>query len=370
MNGILRFLALIGSILAPFNTVAASQIGADLGGFVHQVTLHRENTRTRIRQWVSPIQVRLPFVGGNLEVHTALMYVQQRGDSADEMWGPLDTRFTGTWNLKGRGILSLQATLPTGGQGLEARHLDLIRTLSRNDLNFPVKSFGEGLDIGAGFSVAKQSGHLGISLGLGYLRKGPYAPVESVSGYKPGDEASVTFGLDYTWNKWIYSFSAVGTLNRTDRLDGLVVFQNGKQILLRAGIHHTGRTFRLQAAITEIVRLKNRALIDSQFFYESRDSNGNDLRIHLRADWAPAPFLTFFALGHLKHLTPNAYGGQPESPLYQGRARLWGGGGGLAFSPGGKGRLVLRADRWDGSAEDGRVQLSAYNLRGVLAFQF
>jgi hypothetical protein len=139
-------------------------------------------------------------------------------------------------------------------------------------------------------------------------------------------------------------------------------------MLVQAGLHYHGWSLHLGADVIEIVRFKNQEMTDLGLLYEVRDSNGNDLRVALEADWTPARFLTLFARGHLKHLSPNDH--PVGDPLHQGRARLWGGGGGASVSLGGRVHLVLRADRWEGSAEDGAVQLTALNLRGTLTLEF
>lgn len=363
----LRLIPLIALFCLPIPARSTTQMEADFGGFVHQITLRRDTEVTRIRQWVSPLQIRLPLAGGALDIQTALMYVAQSGASPEEIWGPLNTRFAGTWELGRRALFSLHASLPTGKQALDAPSAELLRTLARNDLNFPVRTFGDGLDVGAGLSLARQSGRLGLSLGAAYTRKGAYHPIEGAANYKPGDEATLTVGLDYTWKRLVYRLSAVGAHHLTDQVDGLAVFQNGKQILLQAGVYHEGRKLQLQAEIVEIVRMKNRLLDNSHFLYEFRDSNGNDLRVHLKADWSPIRVLALFAEANLKHITANAY--PTDSPLYQGRARIWGGGGGMAITLG-KIRVALRATQQEGSAVDRTVQFSTRNYRGALTLAF
>jgi len=362
-----RLIPLIFLLCLPHPVRCATQMEADLGGFMHQITLRRDTTVTRIRQWVSPLQIRLPLAGGALDIQTALMYVAQSGASSEEVWGPLNTRFAGTWKLGRRALISLHASLPTGKRTLDAQSAELLRTLARNDLNFPVRTFGDGLDIGTDLSLVRQSGHLSLSLGAGYTRKGAYDPVAGATNYKPGDEATITVGLDYTWRRLVYRVSAAGAHRLTDRVDGLAVFQNGKQILVQTGVYYEGLSLRLQAEIVDIVRMKNRLLDHSLFLYEFRDSNGNDLRVHLKANWSPIRILALFAEANLKHITANTY--PVDSPLYQGRARIWGAGGGMAITLG-KARLSFHITRQDGSAVDRTVLFSTHNYRGTLSLAF
>lgn len=202
---------------------------------------------------------------------------------------------------------------------------------------------------------------------MGYQRKGPYEPIVGVADYKPGDEVSGSFGFDYTYGPFVYRFSAAGTYFFTDRQNKSVVFQNGKQILVQGAILYTGNRFRVKAEITEIARLKNQEITNGTFSYETRDSNGNDLRANLETSWTPVRYFTIYGLGYAKHLTANAH--PLGTPLYQGDAYLIEGGGGIAFTVGPY-HLNLRASKLTGKAEDKQIELSAFNLRCAFSAEF
>ena len=342
--------------------------GSLFGGYLHQVTLKEGGTSTQIRQWVSPLRYRIPFAGGSVNIRSAVIYVQQSGSTSQEVHTTLDTHLSGVWNLWGKGLISFYTTMPTGKRALDEAEASLARQLSRNDLNFPVRTLGQGLDLGGTISGALQSGHFSLSLGLGYFRKGAYEPVKGLSDYKPGDEASMTFGMDYTWKRFVYRISVMATVYLTDRLDGTVIFQHAKQAFVQSSVHLQGERIQLKAEITEIVRLKNQDLAGGLFLYETRDSNGNDFRIHLEGVWTPISFLTVVGEGHLKHLSANAYAA--NHPLHIGRARLWGGGGGFLLSLGRNCTLRLQATRWDGSTADRAIKLSAMNFQAGFGHRF
>lgn len=346
----------------------AAPLQTDLSSFVHQISLRRDSTQTRISQWVSPLLVRLPFASGYIEVQSALMYARQVGRVHESAWGALNTRFDGRWALGNRALISLHTSLPTGKQALDAPDADLVHLLARNDLNFPVKTFGQGLDAGGALSLVRHRGHWSLSIGGGYAHKGDYEPIAGVVKYKPGDEISGSVGFDYTYDRFVYRISAVGTYYLTDRQDGLVVFRNGKQLLLQGEMHYTGRLVRLKAEVSEMARLKNQALSNGRFLFETRDSNGNDFRARLESSLTPTSFITLFATGYFKHLTSNAH--PPGSPLYQGNAHLIEGGGGIALSFGPTYHLVIQGTRLTGKAEDGAVHLSAFNARAGLSVIF
>ncbi|MCZ6632086.1 MAG: hypothetical protein O7G87_01680 [bacterium] len=350
---------------------AADPFRTDLGGFVHQIEFRPDSVRvTRIRQWVSPVQIHIPLAGGQLDLHSGAMYLEQTDTLKSEAWGALNTRLRGTWSLSRRALLTLHAAFPTGKRSLDAEDANLVRTLARNDLNFPVKTFGEGLDIGGALSLANQVGHTGWSLGVGYLRKGAYDPVDGVTGYKPGDAFSVSAGIDRTYKHWVYRLSALGTFYFTDRQNSQVVFRQGKQILFQMGLLYEGQRLQLNFQVTELLRLKNQELIPPEglFLFETRDSNGNDLRGSLEISWTPYLPLTLFGSGHFKYLTANAH--PSTSPLYQGDAHLWQTGGGIKIHLGPRYRLLLKTTRMKGKILDDTIDLSAFQFQGGLSRQF
>ncbi len=366
MKVILSFCVLITLCLN--NLVSANPAQTHLSSFVHQMTLQRDSIKTRVNQWVSPVQITLPIAGGYIDLQSAIMGVEQTGLVNQSIWGALDTQINGQWSLGHRALISLHASLPTG-KSLDKNGVGLLQVLLRNDLNFPVKTFGQGLNAGGALSVVHHQGHWSLSMGGGYAYKGKYNPVDSVANYKPGDEISGSLGFDYTYKKWVYRVTTTGTFYLTDRHNGLVVFRNGKQLLLQGSMLYTGRRFRLKAEVTEIIRMKNKDLLSNdQFLYELRDSNGNDFRAHIETSWTPTSFVTFFGTGYFKHLTANAH--VPTSPIYQGNAHLFEGGGGLALSFGKAVHLTLHGTRLTGKAEDATLILSAFNLRGALSIVF
>lgn len=351
---------------------ASSAYGIDkpqtqVSSFVHQITLERDSTRTRLTQWVAPLSIHMPFVNGNVQIRSAAMFVHQDTLTNDHVWGVLNTEIQGQWALGKVALIQLNTSLPTGKRALATSDATLVQSLARNDLNFPIKTFGQGLGLGGTFSLVRHRGFWTWSAGVGYQYKGAYEPISGLTQYKPGDEILGSMGFDYTYGPFVYRLSVAGTYYLTDRLNKVVVFQNGKQFLLQGAILYTGNRIRLKAEITEIARLKNQGLVSGSFLYETRDSNGNDLRGLLEASWTPARFLTFFSTGYAKHLTANTH---PQgSPLYQGDAYFIEGGGGIALSIGPY-HLNLRATKLTGKAEDKLLKLSAFNVRCGFTAEF
>ena len=348
-------------------TDAVERPHTHISSFVHQMTLTRDSTQTRLTQWVAPIRLQVPIANGKIQIRSAAMIFHQDAVANDQIWGATNTDIQGQWILGKVALFSLNTSIPTGKRALNASDASLVQNLFRNDLNFPVKTFGQGLDYGGAFSLVRHRGFWTWSAGFAYQRKGAYEPLTGVINYKPGDAISGSVGFDYTHGSFVYRLSVAGTYYLTDRQNKLVVFQNGKQILIQGAMIYTANRFQVKAEITEIARLKNQELINGAFLYETRDSNGNDLRANLEASWMPTRFFTLYGMGHAKHLTANAH--PVGTPLYQGDAYLIEGGGGTAFSLGPY-HLNLRATKMTGKAEDKSVKLSAFNLHCAFTAEF
>lgn len=338
-----------------------------VSSFVHQVTITQDSTQSKLTQWVSPISINIPFINGAIDVRSAAMMIHEKTTNSDHSWGVLNTEIQGQWALGKVAMMSLNTSLPTGKHALPASDANIVQSIARNDLAFPVKTFGQGFDYGGALSLVRHRGYWTWSAGFGYQRKGEYEPFAGVINYKPGDEISGSIGFDYTYGAFVYRVSAAGTYFLTDRQNKTVVFQNGKQILFQGSILYTGDRFRAKAEITEMARLKNRNMSNGTLLYESRDSNGNDLRARLEASWTPSRFVTLYTTGYAKHLTANAH--DPTSPLYQGEAYLVEGGGGLAFSIGSY-HINVGATKLTGKAEDKSMDLSAFNVRCAFKAEF
>lgn len=360
---------IIGVFLGFPNTAfSETQIETKIGSFFHQITLQSSKTQTQLNQWVAPIKVRLPLAKGNFSIQTALMYVEQRKPLAKEIRGTISTKLTGTWPLGKNSLFSLYTSIPTGKRSLASQDTALAQALMRNDLNFPVKTYGEGFDIGGALSLARNQGHFSLGIGLAFLKKGPYSPIQTISNYKPGDEATFTLGLDYFRNHFTYRLTGVGTLYFTDRFNGLVNFQNGKQLLLQASGQYENSRFRFNLEISKISSLKNlkpTAGPGTSLLYELQNSNRNDLRLHLKASWTPKPFIYFFASEKFKYLSSST-----SLFLNRGSAHLWESGAGISLSLGNQNHFIFRATHLDGSIESGTIQISGFNLRGTFTFNY
>ncbi|MBK35284.1 MAG: hypothetical protein CME26_07095 [Gemmatimonadetes bacterium] len=357
---ILAFLAVVSCTWAQ----APLPIRADAGSFFHELTLvDADSTRTRYRQAVSPVQVSTPIWRGTLTVSSAFMYVEQEvNEVSADAWGLLDTEVSGDWTLPFAKLTGF-AVLPTGKNRLNGADSTLVSAFYRNDLNFPVRAFGEGFDYGGAITVAHQRGHLGGSIGFAYTARGAYEPFDSVGEYHPGDEATFAGGLNYAQSSWTMNVDVAGTFLFTDRLDGLVVFQNGKQVVTRAGFHYENPGVSLSLEATEIFRFKDRRLSltgPSTGLLLFGNRNRNDFRASAHLSWNPLPALCVFGAADLKTISDTA---DVDGNVIEPSGRVYGYGGGLTLQIGATEHLDLGVTRFDGWVEDGARDLEGWNLR-------
>ena len=143
----------------------APPLSTNAGAFVHQITIEPGDQETRYRQIVSPVTLSIPIAMGSLNIQSAYMYLEeQTATGTRDASGPLDTQVSGEWNV-GRSLFTGYVNIPTGSDSLDSVEADLARSMSRNDLNFPIKTFGQGLDVGGALTLAHQLNHWTISVG-------------------------------------------------------------------------------------------------------------------------------------------------------------------------------------------------------------
>lgn len=365
----IRLSVLIMALLsAPADAQFALSARTDLGSTFHQVTL-TDTSEVRIRQVVSPINIESPVGGATISLTSGFMYVEQTaGDVSTDAWGPLDTQVSANWIV--RGIHATGFTiLPTGKRELDASEGSIVRVINGNNLNFPVKTFGQGLDYGGAVTWGYQHGHTGFSVGASYTARGEYEPFEKAGRYRPGDEATAAVGLSYFNRGWTVSLDVAGTFLFTDRLNGLVIFQNGKQLVSRLAAGYETRLFQITTSVTDIVRYRDRALSQAgHLLYEVRDNNGNDLRASGRIVVTAVPSVTIWGHGHLKAVSENPH--PVGDPLHQGSARVYGFGGGATVKVGSAERVDVSVTRYDGWLDEGARDLKGWNARVSLQILF
>jgi hypothetical protein len=360
-----RLITGLGTVLLAVASATAQTpvppLFTDAGAFAHQITIEHGISETRYRQVVSPVSLTIPVLMGSVSVRSAYMYLEERDSTGTrDTNGPLDAEISGRWTF-GNVIFSGYTNVPTGEDSLAGIESSLSRVVARNDLDFPIKTFGRGLDYGGAITIARKLDHWAVSFGGGYVVRGAYSPLATVSDYDPGDELSITSGISYSTGGWTLGLDTAAKLIYVDRLGGAVLFRNGKQITARGSASYRSPKLRAEASITEIARLKNRIIAAGGLLYEDRDSNGNDVRARGKASLTLVEGVSVFAEAQLKDITANDY--EPNDPLFMGAARLWSYGGGISVQLGETEKLTVRLLRGDGWISDRLEDVETLNVR-------
>lgn len=134
----------------------------------------------------------------------------------------------------------------------------IIEMLSQNFLEFPMRSFGQGLGlrltVGAANNISENT-VLGVGVGFEYI--GPYNPYFGIGEYDPGDVFSADFGITNRSKTTAYSFAMNYSLFMDDNLDKNKVFKQGQQLGMRArGVYDDDR-YRVSGGAGYLFRGRN-----------------------------------------------------------------------------------------------------------------
>ena len=269
--------------------------------------------------FIWPVSSRL-----SIDLATGSGFAQVDRGASNSLKGLTDTKVRVSY-IAGEEKLLLTAGVntPTGRTELDGEEQLVSAFLAQNVLGFRAPNFGQGLDISLGAATAARLGETVWGLGVGYLLKGEFTPLEGGADYTPGSELSLTAGLDRKImdGDGKLTLDMVYTLYGEDELGGEKIFQSGSKILVRA----LGR-FRPGATDWQMQLVERSKAPNTQLFgvFEEEVSNGNQLEGKISA---------------LRRLSPRwSLGGRAEAKLYgdndfgRGEASLFGLGPGLRYT--------------------------------------
>jgi len=236
-------------------------------------TLEGDSTEVTISQIYLPAVATLRFAR-TVELVVAGGFAQSELEVEDgDSWsasGPSDVtaqlfaRF-----LENRLLLQAGVELPSGLRELDSEQLTVLSSLSSPLLGFPLKNFGQGLGLTGGGALAFPLGSAALGIGAGFVQRGEFVLVEDGDDFNPGDELSVSAGLDFgaraeggalDLGRAPLRLDAVYRTFGKDELDGVEIFQEGAQIEAQALAQTTGRALRLWALGRMVSKSDNKIL--------------------------------------------------------------------------------------------------------------
>lgn len=136
----------------------------------------------------------------------------------------------------------LRVNVPTGATAFDKQVIRAVQEVGRNKYSFQVPAFGLGLGVAPNLVLAYQaSDQFVIGLGVSYLYKGSYEPVEGLSDYDPGDEILLSLGFDVALDRLTtFSIDVSGTLYGGDTNNGNPIFEPGTKVMALAQYRKRG----------------------------------------------------------------------------------------------------------------------------------
>jgi hypothetical protein len=316
-----------------------------------------DTTEVSISQWAFPVSGMVPL-GDDTELryYTALSGADASSDLFNrDLSGMTDTRVhVARTLLEDQVLVAAGINLPTGHAKLGGDQLELLRVLSAEKYNFPVKTYGEGLGLYSEILGATETGKWIVGGGAGFYYSGSYQPADDDVSYQSGPRLYLTGSAEINTgenNIDRVKFGAVLVLALADQAGNRDVFRDGILFDLSAtGTRRLGQ-WTTQAQARLIMRGKDQRLAQGgNLAAESYVSTGSEFRFaaeahhHLSGRWYGN--LDFSA----KVVTANGY--PQDDLLHDGGATLIGFGGGINARLSAAASAAFGLRKWFGNAAE------------------
>jgi len=198
-----QVLALAPLVFLPAGEVRAEETGT---GFLRDVILgsglHYQNWRgeegLEVREFSLPVAFVWPVSRRlSLDMVTGSGFATLDRGTSNRLNGLTDTKIRASCIIGDElALVTVGVSTPTGKTVLDTLEREVSNYLAQDALGFRTPSFGQGLEMNVGLATAHKIGETVFGLGAGYLRKEAFTPGVEEPEYSPGDELSLTFGLD------------------------------------------------------------------------------------------------------------------------------------------------------------------------------
>lgn len=183
-----------------------------------------------------------------------------------------------------RCLFTFGVNLPTGKHALESDEYAVASVLVIPAFNFRVPTLGQGFDVQAGVSSAREMGEFVVGYGLSYLMKGAYKPFKGVDqSYNPGDELTLTVGAEKNLTLFNKAMRVTGdamySIYFNDTWEGDDVFRSGNRLLIQLVSSFKMEPFDMTVFVRERIKGKNKTGAGELFETERKSSNANQFEI-------------------------------------------------------------------------------------------
>lgn len=332
----------------------------------------KDSEETKLSEWAGVVRIFLPL-SDNLELRffsTGAAADLTSPSSQRSLSGFNDARIQGAYSFADDTFLLIFGfNVPTGKKSLTEDEFEIAHMLADNSMRFPVRRYGEGLDLSTGLVMAQEVGGVIVGLGGGYLLKGKYALLSSTTDkYKPGDELTFSLGMDVKKTKTMLRLDGIFTHFMSEKYGGEKFFQKGNIYEISALLSHSGKKTGLSLSVQTLLRGKDHVVNETGFSYEENNSHGNEYRGYMNFTYALSKTFSARGLLELRSIAANQY--PKEDPLYKGKSQFFGGGAGCDLRIVEKVKLNVMVEYLAGETDDGRKDLTGVNAEAGITVGF
>lgn len=371
------------------------RVTAETGAsFRHWTVKDSTGTEAKISQLHVPFSATVP-VGPRFDIVAYGAFASTKLDlgeaGAGTLKGVTDFRLKGFWRPTNRFFLGAGVNLPVGKHllkqgpvearpgGLTPKHngvdhpvlheVEVAQVMWSPIFGFRAKRMGEGLDVELSAGAALPlSPTATLGFGAGYILKGEYDFIETEDAtrrFKPGAEGSASIGLDLRPNEaTLIRLDVAGRMFTKDKQSDREVFQASSQLELDGLVAHAGGGWSWQLHARDVAKG------DDKFIEENGD-NGVLETPHTAVS-------SFWASGELfrdlkETLSIGAsveFGSFGKSDLTISDGHTLSYGPAVRFGRRGGSGATLRVAGLTGSAENGDIDLSGFDVSGVVSLAF
>lgn len=210
-------------------------------------------------------------------------------------------------------LITFGLNLPTGKSGMSTDEYPVATVLTMSAFNFRVPSLGQGFDIQAGISGAREMGDFIVGYGISFLMKGGFKPYQgNDASYNPGEEITFTVGADRIYDLFDRDVRITGDLlysiYTNDTWDGENIFKSGNSLILQLQSVFNFKEYNCIVFIRERMKGKNKTGAGDIYDTERKNSNTNQFQIQAVASKPYKPDLKVRGIFDLKLYSNNGYG--------------------------------------------------------------
>jgi len=325
---------------------------------------------TKIQQVISTIDVRVPLSStSDIRLFTSGGETKVRAPFQEEIKGITDTKVIWSKFLNHHGLL-IQAgmNIPSGRSDFSTREHRIGNILSLDEIGLPVKIYGEGFDMLVDAAYSFSFGRrVALGVGAGYSFRNEYKLFsEKDIPYEPGDELTVSTGVDVRFRNALLKASTQFIYYKSDKHDGRKVFRNGQQVNVDILFVLQGVKWNSYIAVRDIFRGKARRRVGWPMIEELMSSNGNLFLGYAGLSYRLLPSIKAGPTFEIRRLEANDY---PDGhSLHTGASTILGAGIRIDYYHNDHFILFTDGKFLKGKMDDGRFNLRAYQMS--FGFQF